>query len=143
MTSHPGEMVRNWAYWVSQCLSHELFPMWFSHFLFLLHSLVGVKVERMENKGRKIGWKTVFFTVLAKERKWRGRKTGRKFSLGYTIFILPNREENLGRKVLWKHFYPNTSPNIYNNPTRQNKKEAENNHQTQHHHQTPELSTEI
>ena len=56
--------------------------------------LVGVKIERMENVGRKID-------CLGKERKWGGRKTREKvFSPGPTIFILPNREENLERKVL-------------------------------------------
>ena len=41
------------------------------------------------------------FHCLAKERKWGARKTREKvFSPGPTIFILPNREENLERKVL-------------------------------------------
>ena len=41
------------------------------------------------------------FHCLAIEGKWEGRKTREKiFSPGPTIFILPNREENLERKVL-------------------------------------------
>ena len=41
------------------------------------------------------------FHCLAKEGKWGGRKTQEKiFSPGPTIFILPNWEENLERKVL-------------------------------------------
>ena len=41
------------------------------------------------------------FHCLAIEGKWEGRKTREKiFSPGPTIFILPNREENLERKGL-------------------------------------------
>ena len=74
------------------------------------------------------------FHCLTKERKWGGRKTLEKvFSPGPTIFILPNREENLERKCCESTFTEIPSPNVHNNPARQNKKEAKNNHQTQHH----------
>ena len=52
----------------------------------------------MENKGRKIGWKTVFFTVWQKKENAEDGKPERKFSPGSTIYILPNREENCGEK---------------------------------------------
>ena len=112
---------------------------------FLRLCLVGVKIERMENIERKIRWKTLnsVFHRLANERKWGGRKPGRKFSLRGPQFS----SSQIMRKIWRGKYCENTftqipSPNVYNNPTRQNKKEAENNYQTQHHHQTPELSTE-
>ena len=50
----------------------------------------------------------VVFHCLVGEGKWGRQKTREKvFSPGPTFFILPNREENQERKVLWKHFYTN------------------------------------
>ena len=60
--------------------------------------LVGLKIGRMENRGRKIGWKTVFSTVWQKKENIEEEKSGRKFSPGPTILIFPNREENCGEK---------------------------------------------
>ena len=105
--------------------------------------LVGVKIERMENIGRKIGWKTVFSTVWQRRENGEEGKLGRKFSLLGPQFS----SSQIGRKI-WRGkccestFTQIPSPNVHNNPARQNKKEAKNNHQTQHHHQTLELSTE-
>ena len=95
--------------------------------------LVGVKIERMENIGRKIRWKTVFSIVWQKRENGEEGKPGRKFSLPGPQFS----SSQIGRKI-WRGkccestFTQIPSPNVYNNPTRQNKKEAENNHQTQH-----------
>ena len=86
----------------------------------------------MENIGRKIGWKTVFSTVLQKKENWEEGKRRRKFSL-----LGPqNSSSQIGRKRLERKcshdtFTKTPSPNVYNNPVRQNKKkEAENNHPT-------------
>ena len=43
--------------------------------------LVGLKIGRMENRGRKIGWKTVFSTVWQKKENGEEGKSRRKFSL--------------------------------------------------------------
>lgn len=70
------------------------------------HTVFGWSENREGGKHRV---ENSVFHCLANERKSGGRKTREKvFSPGPTIFILPNREENLERKVLWKHFYPNT-----------------------------------
>ena len=74
----------------------------------------------------------------------RKEKTGRKENPGESFL---SRAHNFHPpksrgKCCERTFIQIPSPNVYNNPTRQNKKEVENNHQTQHHHQTPELSTE-
>ena len=96
--------------------------------------LVGVKIEMMENIGRKIGWKTVFFTVWQRRENGEEGKPGRKFSLPGPQFS----SSQIGRKI-WRGkccestFTEIPSPNVHNNPARQNKKEAKNNHQTQHH----------
>ena len=58
----------------------------------------------LENREREIGWKMLFFIIwLGKENK-----RDKKFSPKPTFLILPNPEENVERKVLWKHFYANT-----------------------------------
>ena len=105
--------------------------------------LVGVKIETMENIGRKIGWKTVFSTVWQKRENGEEGKPEIKFSLSSPQFSSSQIERKIWRgKCCESTFTQIPSPNVYNNPTRQNKKEAENNHQTQHHHQTSELSIE-
>ena len=75
-----------------------------------LNTVFGWSENREDGKYREENRvENSIFHCLAKERKWRGRKTREKvFSPGPTIFFLPNREENLERKVLWKHFYRNT-----------------------------------
>ena len=66
--------------------------------------MVGVKIGRMENRGRKIGWKTVFFT---KENGEEGIP-GRKFSLPGPQFSSSQiGRKRLERKVLSQHFYTN------------------------------------
>ena len=103
----------------------------------------GVKIEMMENIGRKIGWKTVFSTVWQKRENGEEGKLGRKFSLSGPQFSSSQIRRKIWRgKCCESTFTQISSPNVYNNLMRQNKKEAENNHQIQHHHQTPELSTE-
>ena len=59
-----------------------------------------------ENRENKIKWKILFFIVwLMKENRKDWEKV---FSPWPTFFILPNREKNVKKKVLWKHFYTNT-----------------------------------
>ena len=60
--------------------------------------MVGVKIGRMENRGRKLGWKIVFSTVWQKKENVEEGKSGRKFSLPGPHFILPNREEKADEK---------------------------------------------
>ena len=63
--------------------------------------LVGVKIGRMENRGRKIGWKIVFSTVWQKKENVEGGKPGRKFSLTSPEFSSSQiRRKRLERKVL-------------------------------------------
>ena len=94
--------------------------------------LVWVKIGRMENIRRKIGQKTVFSTVWQKKENGEEGKPGRKSSLPGPQFS----SSQIGRKI-WREkccestFTQIPSPNVYNNPARQNnKKEAENNHST-------------
>ena len=62
------------------------------------------------------------FHCLAKEGKWGGKKIREKIiSPEPTIFILPNREENLREKCCGSTFTQIPSPNVYNNPARQKK----------------------
>ena len=85
--------------------------------------LVWVKIGRMENIGRKIGWKTVFFTIWQKKENREEGKPGRKFSL-----LDPQnsssqiRRKMLERKVLSQHFYTNTS---FYNQVKERKRERE------------------
>ena len=58
--------------------------------------LVGVKIGRMENRGRKIGWKTVFSTVWQKKENREEEKPRRKFSLLGPQFS----SSQIGRKML-------------------------------------------
>ena len=87
--------------------------------------LVGVKIERTENIGRKRGWKTVFSTVWQIRENGEEGKLGRKFSLLGPKFS----SSQIGRKI-WRGkcrestFTQIPSPNVYNNLTWQNKKEA-------------------
>ena len=56
--------------------------------------LVWVKIGRMENRGRKIGWKTLFSTVWLEKENWEDRKLGRNFSLPGPYFL----SSPIGRK---------------------------------------------
>ena len=76
----------------------------------------------MENRRRKIGWKTVFSNVWQKKENEEEGKLGRKFSPKPTIFILPIGRKRLERKVLARHFYTNTS---FWNQVKKKKKEGE------------------
>ena len=72
-------------------------------YIFLkLYTVFGWSENRDDGKHREENrMENSIFHCLTKERKWGGRKTWEKvFSPGPTIFILPNREENLERKVL-------------------------------------------
>ena len=70
--------------------------------------LVGVKTGRMENRGRKIGWKMMFSTVwLVKENGEEG-KPWKKFSLPSPHFwssIIGRKR--LERKLNAQHFFTN------------------------------------
>ena len=86
----------------------------------------------MENIGRKIGQKIVFFTVWQNKENGEEGKLGRKFSLRSPQFS----SSQIGRKIQREKCCERTftqipSPNVYNNPERQNKKkDVENNHPT-------------
>ena len=70
--------------------------------------LVGAKIGRMENRGRKIGWKTVFSTVWQKKENREEEKPRRKFSLlGPQFSSSQIGRKMLERKVLSQHFYTN------------------------------------
>ena len=70
--------------------------------------LVGMKIVRMENRGMKIGWKTVFSTVWQKKENAEDRKPGRKFSLlGPQFSSSQIRRKIVERKVLSQHLYKN------------------------------------
>ena len=57
--------------------------------------LVGVKIGRMENRWRKIGWKTMFSTVWQKKENGEEGKPRRKFSLPGPQFS----SSQIGRKI--------------------------------------------
>ena len=62
----------------------------------------------MENRGMKIGWKTVFSTVWQKKENAEDRKPGRKFSLlGPQFSSSQIRRKIVERKVLSQHLYKN------------------------------------
>ena len=70
--------------------------------------LVGVKIGRMKNKGRKIGWKTLFSTVWQKKENVEDGKPGKNFSLPGPQFSSSQiRRKIVERKVLSQHFYRN------------------------------------
>ena len=64
-------------------------------YLFTL-CLVGGIIGSMENKGRKIRWKTVFFTVWQKKENAEDGKPERKFSLPGPQFT----SSQIGRKIV-------------------------------------------
>ena len=70
----------------------ELF-IW-SHVLRFRLCLVGVKTGRIENRRRKIGWKTLFSTVWLGKKNGEDRKSRRKFSLLSLHFL----SSQIGRK---------------------------------------------
>ena len=61
--------------------------------------LVRGNLERMKNKERKIGWKTVFFTVWQREENIEDGKPGRNSLPGPQIFSFQTRRK---RKIRWK-----------------------------------------
>ena len=69
--------------------------------------LVGGEFRGWKTLGGKLGGKKCF--PLFGNRRKMGRKENPEniFSPGPTKFILPNREENAGEKVLSQHFYKN------------------------------------
>ena len=63
----------------------------------------------MENKGRKIWWKTMFSTVWQKKENDEDRKPGRKFSLMGSQFSSSQIGRKIvERKVLSQYFYRNS-----------------------------------
>ena len=76
-------------------------------YLFTL-CLVGGIIGSMENKGRKIRWKTVFFTVWQKKENAEDGKPKRKFSLPGPQFTSSQIERKIvERKVLSPWNYTN------------------------------------
>ena len=85
--------------------------------------LVGVNLGRMENIGRKIRQKTVFFTVWQKKENKEEGKPGRKFSLsGPQNSSSQIGRKMLERKVLSQHFYENTP--FWNQVKKKNRERA-------------------
>ena len=92
--------------------------------------LVGVKIGRMENRGRKIGWKTVFFTVWQKKENGEEGIPGRKFFLlGLQFSSSQIRRKRLERKVLSQHFYTNALSFLTVTATQQRRRRQFSNHQ--------------
>ena len=88
--------------WAQQKM-HRKARRWKMRFFYIpTNTVFGWSENREDGKHREENRvENSVFYCLAKERKWGGRKTREKvFSPGPTIFILPNREENLERKVL-------------------------------------------
>ena len=76
-----------------QILGQQFIPDFVIYFTLYL---VGWIIGRMEKKGRKIGWKTMFFTVWQKKENAKDGKHGRKFSLPSPQFT----SSQIGRKIM-------------------------------------------
>ena len=70
--------------------------------------LVGLILERMENIGKKCGWKTVFSTVWQRVKNTEDEKPGRNFSLsGPQISSSQIERKTMEKKVLSQPNYGN------------------------------------
>ena len=106
--------------------------------------LVGLILERMENIGKKSGWKTVFSTVWQMMKNTTDGKPGRKFSLlGPQISSSQIGRKTMERKVLSQPNYRNALSFPTVTTTQQRRRRQFSNpllSTIHHHHRNPKIT---